>query len=100
MKKVCSVSAGLLFLVAVTVFAFAQQGQQGMMEGAHTTGGMTKDKMEEGKSEMKGMMEGAKGMEMKDGMVKEGQSEMKGMMEKQGEIMQGEMKKETTGMMK
>jgi len=91
MKKVLSVSAGLIFLVAVTVFAFAQRD-------------MTKEKMEAGKSEMKGMMEGAKEME-KEGMMTEkgmmadkmeaGKSEMKGMMEKPGE-----MKKETTGMMK
>ena len=92
MKKVLSVSACLIFLVAVAVLAFAQQD-------------MMKEKMEAGKSEMKGMMDGAKEMGTKEGMMTEkgmmadkmdaGKSEMKGMMGKPGE-----MQKETTGMMK
>ena len=79
MKKLMSFSAGLIFLVGVAVFSFAQQGQQGMMEGAkemESKEGMMKEKMEEGKAEMKGMME------------------------KKGEMMEGDMKKEATGMMK
>jgi hypothetical protein len=95
MKNLGSATVGLIFLVGVTAFAFAQaqEDQKGMMK---EKGGMMEEKgamkkEEKGMQKEKGKMETKSGTERDEGKMKE----KGGMMEKKQDMM-----KEDQGMMK
>ena len=93
MKKFWCFSAGLIFLVAVTVSAFGQESRQGMMEETQKMGS------KEGMAKATGGMEKSD-MKSDKNMMEKSMMEKKDVMEEKGAMMEGEMKKEATGMMK